>query len=298
MAGRLTRGWSMARASYSVLRRYPKLAVLPVFSGAILLVVGGAIASSLLPQLGPLHALTNGIWDKLGTNGSGNVWFYVSVVAVIYVLTAVMVFCNVALIHCALRCHAGQEPSVRAGLAAAAGRLPQILGWALVAVTIGTVLNVLENILKDYLGFIGEWIGGLFGLAWSVVTYFVLPVLAIEGVGPITAIRRSSAIVKSRWGESLAGEVRFGLLGILFFLQAAALFFVGLAIMLAYGGTALAGLGPLLMVLGVAYGLATIVVLQALSTIFQAGVYVYASTGVVPPSLDRDLIEGAFRRKG
>jgi hypothetical protein len=87
-------------------------------------------------------------------------------------------------------------------------------------------------------------------------------------------------------------------LGILFFLQAAVLFFAGLAIMLSYGPAAMAGLGALLMGLGIACGLATMVVLQALGIIFQARVCVYASTGVVPPSLDRDLTENAFRRKG
>jgi hypothetical protein len=76
------------------------------------------------------------------------------------------------------------------------------------------------------------------------------------------------------------------------------LFFIGLAIVLSYGPTAMAGLGPLLMVLGVVYALAISVVLQALSTIFQVGVYIYATTGNVPPSLDRDLVENAFRPKG
>jgi Family of unknown function (DUF6159) len=298
MSGRLKRGWSMARASYAVLRRYPKLAVFPVISGAILLMIVGAIAASLLPHAGSLHDLTHGIWDKLGTHGSGNVWFYVSIAAVVYGLTAVMMFCNVALIHCALQCHAGQAPSIRTGLAAATVRLPQILGWALVSLTVGFVLELIENTLKDNLGIFGSLIGGLFDVGWVVITYFVLPVLAAEGTGPIAAIRRSSAIVKERWGESLAGEARFGLLGVLFFLQALAMFFVGLAITLSHGPTGLAGLGPLLMVLGALYGLGTIVVVQALSTIFQAGVYIYASTGVVPASLDRDLIEGAFRRKG
>ena len=86
-------------------------------------------------------------------------------------------------------------------------------------------------------------------------------------------------------------------LGILFFLQAAVLFFAGLAIMLSYGPAAMAG-GGVAHGPRIACGLATMVVLQALGIIFQAGVCVCASTGVVPPSLDRDLTENAFRRKG
>jgi hypothetical protein len=287
----------MARASFAVLRRYPRLVVFPVISGAALLVVFGAIALSLLPQLGSMHDLTHGVWDKLGTDGSGNIWFYVAGYVAIYVLTVIGVFFNVALVHCALRCHAGQEPSVRDGLAAATARFPQILGWALVATTVGIALNAIESFLKDKLGFLGSLIGGLFEFGWAVVTYFVVPVLVTERVGPITAVRRSSSILRSKWGESLAGEARFGLVGLVFYLQAALLFFIGLAIFLSYGALALAGLGPLLMALGIVYAVAISVVLQALSTIFQAGVYLYATTGAVPPSLDRDLVEGAFRPK-
>ena len=52
MFARLSRGWSMAKASFAVLRQYPKLAILPVMSGAIFLVIVGAILASLMPQLG------------------------------------------------------------------------------------------------------------------------------------------------------------------------------------------------------------------------------------------------------
>ena len=298
MAGRFARGWAMARASFSVLKRYPKLAVFPVISGAVLLLTLGLIVLSLLPMYGLFYSITGPIWDKLGSSDAGQIWFYVAAFVMVYLLTVVAVFFNVALIHCGLRCHAGQEPSVREGIAAAAARLPQILGWALVAATVGILLHVIEGVLRDKLGFLGSLIGGLFEVGWTVVTYFVLPVLVVEGLGPIAALRRSSAILRSKWGESLAGEARFGLFGALFMLQALALFFIGLAIALNYGATAMAGLGPLLMALGVVYGVATAVVLQALSTIFQAGVYLYATTGQVPRTFDPALVEGAFRPKG
>jgi hypothetical protein len=248
--------------------------------------------------MGSIYKATHGIWDKLGTDGSGNIWFYVGAYIAIYVLTVIAVFFNVALIQCALRCYAGQEPSVSDGLATATACLPQILGWALVATTVGIVLNAIESFLKDKLGFLGSLIGGLFELGWTVVTYFVLPVLVIERVGPIAAVRRSSAILREKWGESLAGEARFGLVGLVFYLLCALLFFAGLAAVLSYGPTGMAGLGLLLMALGVVGAVATSVVLQALSIIFQAGVYLYATTGTVPAALDRELVEGAFRPKG
>jgi cytochrome c oxidase subunit IV len=103
--------------------------------------------------------------------------------------------------------------------------------------------------------------------------------------------------VRSKWGESVSGEVRFGLVGLLFFLQAALLVALGAAMVFKFGATAYAGLGPVLIGLGVLYALVVMVALQALGAIFQAGVYLYAATGEVPPTLDRTMVEGAFKAK-
>ena len=53
----------------------------------------------------------------------------------------------------------------------------------------------------------------------------------------------------------------------------------------------------LLMAAGVVFFLATLVVLQALNTIFLSGVYLYATTGQVPASLDPELVQSAFKPK-
>ena len=54
-----------------------------------------------------------------------------------YLLAAISIFFNAALVRCALDCFSGREPSISVGLTAAASRLPQILGWTLLAVTVG-----------------------------------------------------------------------------------------------------------------------------------------------------------------
>jgi MFS family permease len=296
MFPRLSRGWSMAKASFAVLRQYPKLAILPVISGAIFLLIIGAILASLMPQFGSAHGATSSIWKWLDNGQSPSIWFYASAFAVLYVMTAVAIFFNVALIHCALRAHAGEAPSIRAGLAAAVALLPQILGWAFVATTIGVVLNIITDMLKEYLGFLGGLLGGLLELSWAVITYFVVPVLVTEKVGPITAVKRSASILRAKWGESLAGEARIGLLGIVFFLLSALVFAGGAALALSKSA-AMLGVGVILMVIGVLAAITSMVVVSTLSTIFQSGVYLYATTGQVPASLDRDLVEGAFQPK-
>ena len=68
MFPRLSRGWSMAKASFAVLKQYPKLAILPVMSGTIFLIVAGAILASLMPQFGSVHFASNSIWKWLGSD--------------------------------------------------------------------------------------------------------------------------------------------------------------------------------------------------------------------------------------
>jgi len=297
MAGRLSRGWSMAKASFAVLKKHPKLAILPAMSGAIFLAIVGLILASLMPQLGANNGATGSIWRHLGDAQAGNIWFYLSAFAVAFVLSSIAIFFNVALIHCALRAHAGEQPSIRSGLAAAVGLLPHILGWAFIATTVGVLLSMLQDAIENYLGFLGKLLGGLLQLSWAVITYFVVPVLVVEKVGPVTAIKRSSAILRAKWGESLAGEARIGLLGGLFVILSALIFVGGLALVLSSGMKAIAGLGVILMAIGAVAGITTMVIVQTLSTIFQSGVYLYATTGQVPPTLDRDLLDSVFQSK-
>jgi hypothetical protein len=297
MFGRLSRGWSMAKASFAVLKQHPKLAILPLMSGTIFLIVAGAILASLMPQLGAANFGTGSIWKWLGSDQGPGILFYVAAFGVLFVITAVAIFFNVALIHCALRALAGEEPSIRGGLKSAVALLPQILGWAFIATTIGFILNMITDTLKEYLGFLGGLLGGLLEFSWAVITYFVVPVLVTEKVGPITAVKRSAAILRAKWGESLAGEARIGLIGALFFLLSALVFGIGAAMALTKSAGVLLGIGVILMATGVLAAVAVMVMVSALSTIFQSGVYIYATTGQVPAFLDRDLVDGAFQPK-
>jgi hypothetical protein len=202
---------------------------------------------------------------------------------------------NSALVFCALQGFAGKEPSLRAGLATAVGRLPQILAWSFVAATVGLILNALQNFLKDKLGFLGALLGGLGEVAWAVVTYFVVPVLVVDGVGPIEAVKRSSAILRRTWGEAVGGEGGLGIISFLFLLPVVLV--IGIVAALGRGLNADVATVVVLAAIIVPYVLAHTVVFAALGTIFRTGTYIYATTGKAPASMDPALLQGAFRKK-
>src|SRR5690349_9470567 len=180
MFQRIGRGWEMAKASWSVVKLHPKLLLLPVFSGIAFLALIAVVGASVFAG-----AQSDYVRHLGETVRHDKPVVYAAFFAFYFACTFIIVFFNAALVYCALESFAGKEPSLRKGLATAAGRLPQILAWSFVAATVGLLLNALENFLKDKLGFLGALLGGLGEIAWSAVTYFVVPVLVVDGVGPV-----------------------------------------------------------------------------------------------------------------
>jgi Family of unknown function (DUF6159) len=292
MFERLRRGWGIAGASWSVLKLHPKLLLLPIISGTAFVLLIGSIAVSV-------YAGASSQWTQQSLDLRIGVRFdeprvYALLFAFYFVCSFIAIFFNAALVFCALEAYAGRTPSVRRGLATAFGRLPQILGWTLVSATVGMLLSLVQETLRERLGFLGSLLGGLLEFAWAVVTCFVVPVLVVDGVGPVEAVKRSYAILKRTWGEAVAGEGGMGIIAFLLLLPAF------LVLVLAVPMVAIGNLGTVAVVLAlvaIVYIVALSVVFGALGAIFRTGLYIYATTGTAPAAFDPALMQGAFRSK-
>jgi hypothetical protein len=204
-----------------------------------------------------------------------------------YAATAVATYFNVALVSCAARSFHGEDTGAAEGMRAANARLGSILLWALIASLVGLVIRSVEQ----RAGIVGSIVARLLGAGWAIATYFVIPVLAFEQVGPADAVRRSVATVRRSWGESLIGNVG---LGIATFLLALPLVGVGLVGAAVVGASPAAGVGLLVVAAGL--GVALLVVSSAMGQIYKTAVYLYAETGEVA-GYSSELLEGAFRDK-
>jgi hypothetical protein len=283
MFERIRRGWSIAEDSWAVLKRHPRLQLFPVFSGVALAAVIGALGFAARSTYARQVADNPQADDPMVY-----VFLYVFALA----CTFVIIFFEGALICCVLQCFAGKDPSVRTGLAFAIGRLPQILAWTFIETTVGVILTALHSFLRNKLGVLGDLLEGLVEFAWDVATYFVMPVLVVEGVGPIEAIKRSSSIMRRTWGEAITGEGGLGIISFVLLLPVA----VPVAAVWLTVGLNSATIWPLAAII-VPYVLVLAVVFAALGTIFRAGLYVYATTGEAPREMDPDLLQMAFSEK-
>jgi hypothetical protein len=285
MFDRICNGFSLARSSWSVLVKDTHLILFPIISGILFLIVVVSFAI-------PLGTLVD--WNQLQqhmqrNNNKPPIWVYPVTFAFYFCCYFVIIFCNSALVSCALLRFNGQEPSLGDGFRAATARLPQIFAWALVSATVGLLLKAIENAHER----VGYYISMILGSAWSVMTFFVVPVLVVEKVGPFAAVSRSISLLSETWGEALVG--RFGL-GLFLFLLAIPVFllFVAGIVLLASGSVAV---GVALIVAGAIALLVHSAISAALHTILLAALYQFASEKRIAPGFDRNTFEGAFTAK-
>ena len=95
----------------------------------------------------------------------------------------------------------------RDGLALARQHIGKIFVWALITATVGMILRAIQ----ERSGIVGRIVIGIVGIAWSVLTFFVVPVLLYEPVGVGESIKRSASIFRQRWGEQFIGNATIGL---------------------------------------------------------------------------------------
>jgi hypothetical protein len=285
---RIANSFALARSSWQVLIHNKKLVAFPILSGIACLIV---LASFFIPIA---VLVANGTIPVDKNNPQAPWWMWVVLFAFYFCNYFVIVFCNAALVSCALMRFNGQEPTLGDGFRAAAARLPQILAWALVSATVGLILKAIENAHEK----VGEIVSAILGTAWTVVTYFVVPVLVVEKIGPFAAIGRSIQILRKAWGEALVGGIGLGLFKFLLVLLGLLCLVPGIVILAISGGAV-----PMLITGGVVLGVGVLILLllcaagAALDTIFLAALYQYAAFDKIPEGFSAENMRGAFQPK-
>lgn len=280
---RFKRSWALAKQSWQVMRSQPSLAVFPIISGVATILV---TLSFFIPMLISLNA--SGFFSSNASHSRNDIPVLYYIVSFCYYLVSyfVVVFFNVAFIHCANKTLNNEPTSVTDGIGMALKRLGPIMGWSLIAATVGTILRT----ISERMGLIGQIVIGLIGAAWNIVTFFVVPALAIEGLGPIDAIKESFGTIKKTWGETIIGNVgvssAVGLLGLLPIPMIIVVCFTANAYLIV-GGIALA----------VFYWLALAVIGSCLSSIYTTAVFHYARTGQIPNVYTAEQMQLAFIQK-
>jgi hypothetical protein len=283
--GKLSRTMSLMRASWEVLKQDKELLVFPLLSGILCMVV---LVSFALPVLGTFdwqaagdgmaasasHAVGESDAPLTAERALRMLWLFLFYVSNYFVI----IFFNAGLVACAEIRMGGGNPTVGDGLRAAWQRMGAIAGWALIAGTMGMLLRATE----ERSSFMVRIVVGVFGLAWSLMSFLVVPILVIEKEGPISAIKRSTSMLKRTWGEQIIGNFSFGLIFLLLALPGILLLVTGFAAQ-----------SVAVIVLAVLYMVVIALAQSALQGIFQTALYLYMRDGQAPQGFDSAELEAS-----
>lgn len=263
-----------------MLRADRTLALFPIISAV-------AILAAALLIAGPGVVL-------LATNTAEPVAYVLWAVA-LYVLTYIGIYCSVALAAAADLALAGQDTKLSDGFSVARQRRGLVAKWAGVQLTVGLVLNLIESALSQSpLGrVVAGLVAGVLSAGWSILTFFVVPLLALEGVGPKDALQRSGHLIKERWGEGFVGSG--SITGLLFLIVMLPSILVGALGVSMVGSSPAAG--GVLIAVGVAGFVVGLLIASTLNAIFRVALYRYATQDAIVGGFDRAQFENAFHAR-
>jgi hypothetical protein len=260
--GTLRCSWELTKQSLAVAAENRELLIFPALSVIVLFVLD----APFLTQLTRLSSAKPSLYGMI---------------LVLYCASDfVIIFFNSALMAAVGLQFDGKEATVEDGLRAASRWIMEILAWSLIAGTVGLCIQVLEGRLGRRL------IGRVVEAAWSVATFFIIPVIIFEGRTDAQALRRSADLFKAQWRTEVAG--RLGLSAVFFVLAIPA----GLLSLLALAvapGLAITVAGMSLLVLYLLH--------EAAEGVFVVALYRYATTGATVGSFTPNQLQAAFDRK-
>ena len=271
--------WQITKMSWRVLQLDRELIFFPIM-GTIGAIIVGVIAAGVFAG--------TGTFDRLG---GGETEF--NVVDLIITLLAyfgalyMVIFCNAALVAAARERLEGGDPNVMSGIRAVRGMWLAILGWTIISGTVGLILQALQSMAREnshgVMRIVAIIIVSLLQTAWAYITFFVIPVLVVERIGPITAIRRSGGLLRQSWGEQLTASFSFFIIYLL------------AAIIVAIPVVVLVFIAPVAaIIVGVILGGIAIASVAAMEGIFKAALYEWVSAGKGSEWFDRQLLSNAY----
>ncbi len=271
---RLKNGWKIAKMSFQTINENRTLLLFPLISTISLILVLLTFFGGIFLVVG--DTITTLMDDAL----AGEILGYALIFLYYLINYFIIVFFNAALIHCSIQIFNGKETSLGDGMSYATSKIGKILAWAVVSATVGTILQAIYST-----GRVGEFVGSLIGGAWSILTFFVVPIAIYEEKDVFGSIKESFRIMKEKWGESLAGNFSFGIIRLIGILAG-----VGIFMLLQTISLVLAGVIAAIVILF------TLTITAAAKTVFVAAVYNRVNdrdTGL----FEGDALDGIFVSK-
>ena len=287
MFGSIGRSWNLAKQSLGVVRKDPELMIFPIIA-----FIAGVVVAGILGGVG---FATGAFGGSQSVSALGILFIFLFYFGTYFIT----IYFQVALVASVKLRLSGGNPTLGYGVREANKRLGTVLTWTVIAAIVGLLLRLLEGAARNNTRGWGRIVAqiaiGLVGMAWSLATFFVIPVIAYEGVGSFEAIKRSVGVIKRSWGEAVVGQAGITLvMGLLALIVGAAFGIVGI-LALTSGSTAGLAIGIVLISIAVLGVLFIVALSSTLQSIYTTALYEYATAGRTGDYFSLDTLAGAFK---
>jgi hypothetical protein len=276
------RSWEITKLSFDVMKKDKELFLFPILGGIFSVLF-------LIAMVFPL------IFSVVLPKSLVGIYLWIAIFGIYFGLAFISVFFNVATIYTIKTRFNGGDATFWDSIKFAFSKIHLIIGWSLISAIVGLILRILEE-LADRMGGIGEIIMriiiGMLGLAWSLITAFVIPVMVYKNVGPIDAIKQSTHTFKKTWGESLVRHYGLGLVQFIMIILGVVLTMVAVVFT-----SQMSVLPYIIVTIGVVYLVAVVAFFSIANSVFNTALYVYATTGKAPKGYSDDVLKHAFEKK-
>jgi len=297
------RSWHLFKSSLMVIIQNKRLLIFPIFISLATIVILLFFVAPALLLPNDYSYFTAAHWKTLVNTfitktGSGPHQLSFSPVALAYFAFLYLVsmftatFFNVAFYNEILAALNGEEVSLGRGLRFACTRWKAILMWTAFAGLVGLIIKCIER----RSGLIGGIIARIIGVAWSIASVFVIPVIVRdeESANPFVTLRKSAQILTQTWGESLIGYIGIGVINTIVVIGS------GLTLAITIGFTTKLH-HPLLVVLEGGVWLVFMMcwgyLMNVANLVYKGALFLYAAEGTVSEPYDQDLLDSAWKFK-
>ena len=265
---RVSNTFKMMKSCLDVLKKDRELILFPVFA---------AISVGLFV----LIMSAGGYLDNLDTEQGGSL---TPIIFLIFGANFLIVFFNSALVSAALERLRGGDPNVSSGLSHAVKHIHHIFFWSIIVTIVAILIAMIRGDRRENSIF-RQIFASLIQAGWAMMTFFVVPIIVSENIGPINAIKRSTSLFKQTWGDQVVANFGFGifqLFGVL--LGVVVGWFFGL-------------FSPLFgAILGGSLAVMSVAIIYTLEGIYKAALYEFA-LGEKPLEFQQEDLRTAYQRK-
>jgi len=291
MSNVFSRSWEITKISFRVMGKDKELLIYPFLAAIFSMIFSVAI---LVPSIF-FSWFETGIPEDM--SAAFGLIEYLIVFATYLGLALIATFFNVCVVYTVKTRFEGGNATLGSSFKFAFSKFHLIISWSLLSATVGLLLYIL-NVIAEKIGGIGEvivkMIRGIIGMAWNIVTIFVIPGMVYYNLGPKAAIKKSVDTLGKTWGESLIRHFGMGLIQFL-----VGLLGVGIGVLLFFLIFPISEFYAILIAIGVVivYFIILFLVFNVANSVYNTSLFVYADTGKIPEGFNQELMSKAFKQK-